>query len=230
MAPTPIVIDCWLDFASPESYLSLTTLRRAVTAEPFKEHVIVAIRPFLQDYPRATSVADAVPPPRETSSDSLDLRQLQATAEGMGIRLDVEADVPTSTQNSQQLVLSVQQDEEQEGRVFGPDTLSVRLAQSIMRTLFEMGGNIESPEVLIGVAQDLNIPGEVAAEALRNPLLAEETLQAYHLALHLGVQRPPVFLFNEMFAAEGYRDVESFRNVLRTVWEQQEAGQEGTDG
>lgn len=173
---------------------------------------MVNVRPFLQSRAPGTLVEDELKNPART--------EITDQAAAAGIRLDLGAVLPESTTSAQQLLLFAQEEAEIADGLGGPEALQLRFAESIMRALFELGGNIESPEVLIGVAQDLQISGESAASALRDDVLRTRVQEAFEMGLYLGVTTPPVFILEDSFVVEGPQTNESFQNILRAVWTQ----------
>lgn len=217
MPDNPLIIDTWMDLASLECYLALNSLRRSIAQMPFQDSILVALHPYLEERTGQMTVAESV-----SGDTSLELPELEESARKSGIAIDWDATLPQQTLTAQQLVLHAFHLQQDSGNTVGAGTLSLRMAESIMRAQFELGANIESPELLVGIAQDLQIGGANASEALRSPILREEALDAYQLALHLGVESPPVFLFDETFVVQSYQTEESFERILTTAWQQKE--------
>lgn len=227
MPSSKIIVDFWLDLASVDCYLALNSFRQALARLPERDRFTLALHPFLTQHAGTTTVGEEVAT-RAPGPDRLDRESAEAAARAAGITLDWDAELPTQTTEAHRLLLWAQQSK---AEVSGgsAESLSVRLAEALLRSAFELGANLASPELLIGVAQDLNLPGAEVARALTDEVLAAEVEEANQLALYLGVQQTPVLLFDDTFVVQGYQTPEAFTNILRTVVQQAEAAEGNTN-
>ena len=204
-----IAADAWIDLANLDCYLALRHLRSALSEVPFRNEVTVTPRPFLQHREAGTTLEREI----VTSATNLDER-----AADDGIRIEPSALLPSSTKAASQLVLWAVQHDESSGTSAGPNSLALRLSEAIMRALFEVGANIESPETLISIAQDLTIDGKEASIAIKDEYLGIQVQQAYEMGLYLGVTNPPVLTLNEAFVVDGSQTQDAYLNIIKVVW------------
>lgn len=212
----PVMIDAWLDLGDPNSYLALVSLRRALSETGFGDDFQVALHPGrLRGEPEALAVKTL-----DGASD------VEAASAALGIRFASELPPLSNQEQAHRLIMYTRSLDTDSGRTSGPGTLELRAAEGIMRTLFEVGGNIERPETLIGIAQDLQLGGAEVSAALADLGLAEAVREAHEMGLYLGIEQTPVFLFDETYVVEGYQTEEAFRNILTTA-RSARAGAEG---
>ncbi len=203
--------DAWLDLGSLDCYLALHALRSALIEVPFGRSVTVTPRPFLRSRKHGLTVKTEMP------SFSDDVTKMTQTE---GIRPNLAAQLPTSTKAAQQLVLQAVQWDEESGTAAGPDSLALRLSEAIMRALFEVGSDIQSPETLVAIAQDLHVGGKQSLQATEDEYLGIQVEQAYELGLYLGVAQPPVLTLDETFVVEGAQTKAAYVNILNAVWQE----------
>jgi len=103
--------------------------------------------------------------------------------------------------------------------VAGPDSLHLKVAEAIMRSHFEMGLDISHPEVLIGCAQDIGMPGQLAALAIEDEEWASRVYSDYQMAMHMGVTSVPTYVLDAQFLVDGHQTVTAFSNILATAWD-----------
>ena len=89
-----------------------------------------------------------------------------------------------------------------------------------MRAHFEMGLDISHPDVLIGCAQDVGMPPELAALAVGDEEWASRVYSDFQVAMHMGVTAVPTYVFDAQFLVEGHQTITAFTNILATAWEQ----------
>lgn len=88
-----------------------------------------------------------------------------------------------------------------------------------MRSHFEMGLDISHPEVLIGCAQDIGMPGQLAALAIEDEEWASRVYSDYQMAMHMGVTSVPTYVLDAQFLVDGHQTVTAFSNILATAWD-----------
>ena len=88
-----------------------------------------------------------------------------------------------------------------------------------MRSHFEMGLDISHPEVLIGCAQDIGMPPDLAALAVGDEEWASRVYSDYQMAMHMGVASVPTYVMDSHFLVDGHQTVTAFSNILATAWD-----------
>lgn len=205
--------DLWMDLADPWSYLALNGIRKAIARLPFAKTVEVNIRPHFT---------------ANVSKNFGDHQKLEERAAQEGIVLEsdpFEEDVRPAPGRpkwaamlpAQQLVAFARELDEGSGVTGGANTLQLRLAEGLLRTAFEMGGDIRNPEVVIAVGQDYGIPGEQSLGAIEDAGLEDDVLAQFELGSHLGFESYPVVNINDGLQVPGDYTVDQFDKALSSA-------------
>lgn len=213
----PLRSDFWLDLESVECYLSLHAVRQALTALKSARPLHVSVRPF---FVRA----------RDYSKD--EVANLVHLAAERGIILDPDTvsnrgeDTSGGDRNawwhalpSQQLVAYASDLTADKNTTFGAHSLELRLTEGLMRAHFELGANLNDPEVVISIGQDFGIGGAEILQVIEDPGLKEEVLAQFNYGVHLGVKSVPVLVVEDTYQIPGLLDSEGYTNALRTALE-----------
>ena len=200
-------IDMWLDTCDPWSYLGLRHLRAALEQFDHRDNVEIFLHAFLLDpdldvavdKPRIVALVEAGAATLEEVREADE--RMQALGAREGIRFDFDNLVNADT-------------------VAGPSSLHVKVAEAIMRAHFEMGLDVSHPEVLIGCAQDVGMPPELAALAVGEEEWASRVYSDFQMAMHMGVTSVPTYVFDAQFLVDGHQTTTAFTNILATAWEQ----------
>lgn len=201
----PLHCDLWIDLNSADSYLAVNALRKAMarTERPLQ----VNLRPFFE---------------AKTGTAGQTAERTVAEARRRGIELNQDAldggtggwpgDLP-----AHKLLAYAREIDQNAGVTDGPGTLELKLGEALLRSRFEMGENLASPELVISVGQDLGIPGEESFEVLNDPGLEDEVVAQFQLGSHLGVTSVPILVVADTYQVPGSLTVEEYENVLATV-------------
>lgn len=219
-------IDMWLDTCDPWSYLGLRHLRTALEKFEHRDEVEVYLHAFLLD-PELDGPVDK---PRvvalvESGSATLDEvresdERMQALGAREGIRFDFDNLIIAPTSRAHRVIAAAHDADIDADTVAGPSSLQLKVAEAIMRAHFEMGLDISHPEVLIGCAQDIGMPPELAADAVGDEEWASRVYSDFQVAMHMGVTAVPTYVFDAHYLVDGHQTITAFTNILATAWEQ----------
>ena len=219
-------IDMWLDTCDPWSYLGLRHLRTALEKFEHRDEVEVYLHAFLLD-PELEAPVDK---PRvvalvESGAATLDEvresdERMQALGAREGIRFDFDNLIIAPTSRAHRVIAAAHDADIDADTVAGPSSLQLKVAEAIMRAHFEMGLDISHPEVLIGCAQDIGMPPELAADAVGDEEWASRVYSDFQVAMHMGVAAVPTYVFDAQFLIDGHQTITAFTNILATAWEQ----------
>ena len=110
--------------------------------------------------------------------------------------------------------------DEKIGVTNGAGTYQFAYAEALFRARFEIGLNLADPDVLIGCAQDVRIPEMLVVDALSDPVASSEVFSDYQIAVQMGIDTIPTYLFDRSFVVQGMHDTEAMGRILETAWEQ----------
>lgn len=219
-------IDMWLDTCDPWSYLGLRHLRAALEEFEHRDEVEVYLHAFLLD-PELEAPVDK---PRvvalvESGAATLDEvresdERMQALGAREGIRFDFDNLIIAPTSRAHRVIAAAHDADIDADTVAGPSSLQLKVAEAIMRAHFEMGLDISHPEVLIGCAQDIGMPPELAADAVGDEEWASRVYSDFQVAMHMGVAAVPTYVFDAHYLVDGHQTITAFTNILATAWEQ----------
>ena len=219
-------IDMWLDTCDPWSYLGLRHLRVALEEFKYRDEVEVYLHAFLLD-PELEAPVDK---PRvvalvESGAATLDEvresdERMQALGAREGIRFDFDNLIIAPTSRAHRVIAAAHDADIDADTVAGPSSLQLKVAEAIMRAHFEMGLDISHPEVLIGCAQDIGMPPELAADAVGDEEWASRVYSDFQVAMHMGVAAVPTYVFDAHYLVDGHQTITAFTNILATAWEQ----------
>lgn len=218
-------IDMWLDTCDPWSYLGLRHLRAAMGGFAHSDAIEVYLHAYLLD----PDLDAAVDKPRivalvESGAATLDEvreadERMRALGAREGVRFDFDSLVIAPTTRAHRVIAAAHDADIDEDSVAGPDSLHLKVAEAIMRSHFEMGLDVSNPEVLIGCAQDVGVPGELAALAVGDEEWASRIYSDYQMAMHMGVRAVPTYVLDSQFLVDGHQTVTAFSNILATAWD-----------
>lgn len=216
----------WLDTCDPWSYLGLRHLRAALEQFDHRDQVEVYLHAYLLD-PELDSPVDKPRIVALVESGAATLEEVRESDERMqalgareGIRFDFDKLVIAPTSRAHRVIAAAHDADIDADTVAGPSSLQLKVAEAIMRAHFEMGLDISHPEVLIGCAQDIGMPAELAALAVGDEEWASRVYSDFQVAMHMGVTAVPTYVFDAQFLVDGHKTTTAFSNILATAWEQ----------
>ena len=217
-------IDYWCDLTSPWCYLGLRHLRQAVSTFAHADEVEITLHAFLLDpelvqsqaIPRRVHLIENLGLSFEEAQD-LDARLITlGRAEGLALDLDHALIVPTS--NAHRAIAAAADWDLELGETSGAHTYSVKLAEAIYRSHFEMGLDISDPDVLIGCAQDVGIEAQRIVLSLASAEYASRVFSDFHIGAQMGIDLVPTYLIDRTFLVQDHQTVTGLGNVLNTAW------------
>ena len=219
-------IDMWLDTCDPRSYLGLRHLRAALEEFEHRDEVEVYLHAFLLD-PELDAPVDKPRVVALVASGAATLDEVRESDERMqalgareGIRFDFDNLIIAPTSRAHRVIAAAHDADIDADTVAGPSSLQLKVAEAIMRAHFEMGLDISHPEVLIGCAQDIGMPPELAADAVGDEEWASRVYSDFQVAMHMGVAAVPTYVFDAQFLVDGHQTITAFTTILATAWEQ----------
>lgn len=218
-------IDMWLDTCDPWSYLGLRHLRAALEEFEHRDKVEVYLHAFLLDpeldapvdKPRVVALVESGAATLEEVHESDE--RMQALGAREGIRFDFDNLIIAPTSRAHRVIAAAHDADIDADTVAGPSSLQLKVAEAIMRAHFEMGLDISHPEVLIGCAQDIGMPPDLAALAVGDEEWASRVYSDYQMAMHMGVASVPTYVLDGQFLVDGHQTVTAFSNILATAWD-----------
>ena len=220
-------IDVWADFACPWSYLGIHHLRDALTRFDRRDQVEVRFHTYLLD-PEQSSVLEMSQAeflvhthPGMSLEDAAEaLERVSELSRADGISLDFESLVVAPTSFAHKAMAAAREMDERSGITTGAGTYQFAYAEALFRARFEVGLNLADPDVLIGCAQDVRIPEMLVVDALSDPVASSEVFSDYQIAVQMGIDTIPTYLFDRSFVVQGMHDTEAMGRILDTAWEQ----------
>lgn len=220
-------IDVWADFACPWSYLGIHHLRDALTRFEHRDQVEVRFHAYLLD-PEQSSVLEMsqaeflVHTHPGMSLDEADeaLERVSELSRADGISLDFESLVLAPTSFAHKAMAAAREMDERSGITAGAATYQFTYAEALFRARFEVGLNLADPDVLIGCAQDVRIPEMLVVDALSDPVASSEVFSDYQIAIQMGIDSIPTYLFDRRFVVQGLQSLDATVRILESAWSQ----------
>ena len=218
-------IDMWLDTCDPWSYLGLRHLRSAMASFDHGDQIEVYLHAYLLDpdleaavdKPRIVALVESGAATLEEVREADD--RLRALGGREGIRFDFDSLIIAPTSRAHRVIAAAHDADIDDDTVAGPDSFHLKVAEAIMRSHFEMGLDVSHPEVLIGCAQDIGMPPDLAALAVGDEECASRVYSDYQMAMHMGVASVPTYVLDGQFLVDGHQTVTAFSNILATAWD-----------
>ena len=219
-------IDMWLDTCDPWSYLGLRHLRAALEQFGRRDEVEVYLHAFLLDpdldapidKPRVVALVESGTATLEEVRESDE--RMRALGAREGIRFDFDNLIIAPTSRAHRVIAEAHDADIDEDTGAGPSSCQLKVAEAIMRAHFEMGLDVSHPDVLIGCAQDVGMPADLAALAIEDEEWASRVYSDFQMAMHMGVTAVPTYVFDAQFLVDGHQTATTFTNILATAWEQ----------
>lgn len=185
--PSPLLVDVWLDFNSPDCFFSFVHLKAALekisTTNP-ELTIVLSLHPFLTQ-----TDTDCVAPIKISAAKHEEFTHL-------GIPLAQQ--VTHSNLLPWHLIFLTR--DYSDNAACGEDfrqSLQMHTCSALFRAQYEIGADLCNPETLLHVAADLDLPGKAVLQCLEDSAVADQLQQEFSTALHLGVTSPPTVLLDE---------------------------------
>lgn len=205
-------LDIHSDFVCPWCYLGHKRLAAAIDRMgPDADPIQLRWRSFLLD-PRATTepgdLREAVERKYGPGTFAAMSERLGELGRAMGIEYRFDLAQRVSTFDAHRLLQWTQ------------STAPARtelLAEGLFRAYFTEGANVADPDVLVGLAADIGIESDAAAELLAGDGYSEVVRRDASEALASGVTGVPAVAFGGAVVIPGAQDVDTMEAVLRRL-------------
>lgn len=213
-SPGRLGIDVWADVMCPFCYLGDTRLEQALQQFAHAEAVDITyhsflLMPELSDEP--TDLADLLSiahgMPRERAVALNDGLAEQGRELGLELRFDIAQAVNTTT--AHQLTHFAAHRGNQRAMV-----------RRLFKAYFTEGLNVADHQTLAGLAADIGLDRQAAADSLRSEDLSAEVDLDLKYAEELGISAVPFFVFGGKYAISGALPAEAFAEALSTAWDE----------
>lgn len=207
-------IEIWSDFACPFCYMGKRRLERALEQFPNRTEVEIAFRSFELD-PNAE---------RETDMDVYDMlsakygvsrsqaismnAQLAGQARELGLIYRFDTMILTNTFDAHRLTHWAARQGKQ-----------AEMAERLFRAHFTDSLHIGRRETLIGLAEEVGLGRDEAANMLAGEAFADAVRKDEREAAGLGIRGVPFFLIDRKYAVSGAQPVDVFLQALRKGWD-----------
>jgi predicted DsbA family dithiol-disulfide isomerase len=207
-------VQIWSDIVCPWCYVGKRRLEAALAGFPHRDQVAISWRAFELD-PRAPRVRDG----SMTYAERLALKYSTTVERAQEM-------ISRMTDTAAADGLDFRFDRIQPGNTFdGHRVLHMAAAQGkgdaakerLLRAYMTEGEAIGEPEVLVRLAGEIAIEGDVRA-MLAGDDYAREVRQDEQEAHELGVNGVPFFVFDRRYAVSGAQPADTIRRVLDRVW------------
>lgn len=218
-------IDMWADVTCPWSYLGIRHLRQALAECVERDEVEVALHayfldPELEDTPHLSHseyLQKLGVPVDEVEQYH---ERLRALGRQEGVVFDFENLVVAPTSNAHRVIAAAHDIDVEADTVSGPDSMQVKLYETLGRAHLEMGLNIADPDVIIGCGQDIGIDAKFTLAALTDERWASQIFSDYQIGIQMGIDRIPTYLFDRQLVVQDHQPLSAMRNIVKTAWEQ----------
>lgn len=205
---TPIAIDFIADLCCPWCYVSWRALDRAIAARPDlacdRRWGVFMLRPDTpaEGIDRKAYMARLFEGQPEKARASR--AALQAAADDAECPLDLDAaTVLASTMNAHRLIVWA-----------SGQGLRLPMIDMLFAAYFVAGLNIGDTGVLVDLARDVGLDGDIVRELLEGEQDWALVADGHNAAVKAGVRGVPVVIFNRTFARQGAESVASYARCL----------------
>lgn len=208
-----IKVDIWSDIMCPFCYMGDALLEQALDTFEHRDAVDVEYHSFLlqPDLPVDTALKmdDFLATTKGFPREQATAMNAQVAARGKQVGLDYRFDLAIATNTRRAHELS--HFAKREGRQH-------EMIQRLFRAYFTEGVSVGDRDTLANLATDIGLDRTAAAASLASGEFADAVEADIQDARRLGIQGVPFFVFNGKYAVSGAQPVETFTQVLTTVW------------
>lgn len=210
-------IDVWSDFVCPFCYIGKRRLEQALEQFPQKDNVEIEFKSFELDPNAAVysgkSIHEAI-----AQKYNMPIEQAKETnaglgqqAESVGLTFHFETMKPTNTFNAHRLA--------KYAKSLGKEAI---LTEKLLYGYFTDSVNLSETDALVKIAEDAGLEKSKIIEVLQDEkAFANEVRTDEALAQQYGVTGVPFFVINDKYAISGAQPVETFKDALMKVWEEE---------
>lgn len=211
-------VEIWSDVMCPFCYIGKRRLERALEQFPQAAQVQIEWKSFQLDpeSPTNTTKNYAQMLAEKKNLPIAQVRQMFASVTEMGrnegLRLDFERAVVANSLRAHRFAHLA--------KVHGKQLQAEEL---LFKAHFTDGKNIDDPEVLAQLGEQIGIGAAVVREMLASDAYVEDVRRDQYEAYQIGVRGVPFFLFNNKYAVSGAQESRVFLSVLQSSfneWQQ----------
>jgi predicted DsbA family dithiol-disulfide isomerase len=208
-----VKIEVWSDVVCPFCWLGKRRLDHAISKSVNKDDVDVEWRSFQLNPELKTDAGISIQEYllRVKGFDINQIRQInsQLTETGAGVGLNYQFDkiVVANSMQAHQLL--------HEAKIQGKQHV---IKENLFQAYFELGKNIDDPQVLLELARDSGMDISATDQSIRTKKHWSTIQSDITQAQQFGVRGVPFFIFNRKFAVRGAQELDIFTQVLEEAW------------
>lgn len=209
-------IEIWSDYVCPFCYIGKRSLESAVDGFKHKEDVFIEYKSYELD-PKAEKSLGV--PMKELLAEKYNISVKEAkqmnekvSKQAIELGLNYDFDVMKHTNSFDAHRLTKFAIKEGKGN---------ELIERLLSAYFIEGELISDHSTLIKIAHDAGLNHEKVELILDSCKFTSHVRDDQDQALQMGVEGVPFFVFNETYALTGVQSIDSFKEVLDIVWEEE---------
>lgn len=205
-------IEVWLDIICPYCFVAKKTLDLVLAQFPFRDEVEVVYRSF-ELHPAADSIMESgVSNVAKVNQSSKEAKALKKRLKEIGVKIDLSIDlVKTVEWNSRDAHRLIKL-----AAICGKDKL---LLENMMDAYFSKGEGIGPHSALTKLGVLAGLHEEEIQKVLSEDTYLSDVKEDEEIALSMGIDHVPFFVFNEKYALRGAVSKAVLREAIRDVWD-----------
>lgn len=209
-------IEVWSDFVCPFCYMGKRRLENALKEFPHKDNVTLEYKSYELD-------------PNAEENPGLNMHEYLAEKKGMPAEQAKQMNESVG-QQAAELGLTYNFDTMQHTNTFDAHRVAKYAAEQgkgeeiterLLHAYFTESKLISDHATLIAIAEEVGLNPDKVTELLKVDDYALHVRGDEEQARQIGVQGVPFFVFNEKYAVSGAQPEEAFREVMDTVWKEE---------
>lgn len=208
-----MVIEIWSDIMCPFCYIGKNNFEHACQQVDFANDLRVVYKSYQLDPGFKQRPGETISTYLQRSK-RMSAEQIKNMTDGVvamgkeaGLTINFETNIPANTFLPHQII-----------HFAHAHRKAKEMINILFKAHFELGLDIQIPDVLIELTQQINLPKEEVVQALASGSYAAQVENDIKQAREINVQGVPFFLFNSSYAISGAQPVESFVEVLKTSY------------
>lgn len=215
-------VEIWSDFACPFCYIGKRRFEQA--AQQFNEKIKIEFRSYELD-PKAPKKADG-------DVHSMLAKKYGMTyekAKAMNDQLTAQAKEAGLDYRMDTLILANTHDAHRLSHFAKEKGKMNEFTERVLQAYFTESRHIANVELLAQLAEEVGLDKNEAMKVLESNKYSDRVRADQEEAYDIGVQGVPFFVFNEKYAVSGAQSVESFKQVLQKVADEEKITAEKTE-
>lgn len=207
-------VEIWSDVMCPFCYIGKRRFEKALEAEGIKDAEVI-YRSFLLDPELATdankNVTEHLAEKKEISLEEAKKMNEYVTqmAAEEGLSYDLENAVVANSRNAHRLLHFAKAKGKQ-----------AEFKEALLNSYFEAAKNIDNLVTLKSIGEQVGLDTEEISKVYNSSEYTEEVIKDIQRAQQIGVRGVPFFVFNEKFALSGAQPVDTFKQAIQKVKEE----------